>query len=674
MTPMEEPRLKLYFREVIYQNPAAKKTSVCGVFSYEAQNIEEARLGNIYIVGKISNLPPKKHKSFDFMLTVLASAIKRDFYADPRKNTLEALESALQGANIYLADFVKKGHDEWIGNIDFTCMVFAQNNIHIGQTGNMLVYLLRGQMMTNIARKFSIMQKSDPIKTFSNIASGTLEENDRLIISTDDIFALASAQKIKEINLGGDSEDFYDFIKENLKGQKQTSQKQEKSATEQINSLACLIVDVETKPPAKKKTKPKIVEPQNANLDLQKLANTYIRISINWFRPDFSQPGSSRLVNFLSRYAILNYFIALFLVAAIILSPYLVKKIDYESKITRIETMISRIQELIDKSAIALAYQDQLSAQNLLQQANDLTANIDSLSANLPQAAKDKIEKDFEPIKNRLELQENTINNVVVINIPEEITDLSQSTYSFEPKGMLVAPGMIYLFEMSSGFIDKIDLENSQTPTLSYLSSKDTFKLGAVIGDSIFLLADPEKMYIYEKNGNQSISLINPNLENTANIKDMDAFNNNIYFLDAQNQTIRKYAISDAVLSGSNWLKSGSDPNLFDAQYMAIDGAIYISKSDGTIFQYLQGQKQKEIKPKVSPPITAAAKLFTKDGMKNLYILDAQNKRIISVNKENNFTVQYVSENFSTLKDFWITEDENSVFLLDGLKIYKFGI
>src|SRR4030043_1183889 len=100
---MEQSRLNLYFREIIYHHLLAKKDSVCGVFSYEALNVEEIGLGNLYIVGKISNLPPKKHKSFDFLLTLLASAIKREFYADHRRTTIEALESALQSANMYLA-------------------------------------------------------------------------------------------------------------------------------------------------------------------------------------------------------------------------------------------------------------------------------------------------------------------------------------------------------------------------------------------------------------------------------------------------------------------------------------------------------------------------------------------------------------------------------------------
>ena len=254
---MEDSNLRLYFREIVYHNPSTKKSSVCGVFSHEATTAEEMQLGSLYLVGKISGIPVKKHKSFDFLLNLLASAVKRDFYANTKKNVIEAMESALQGANIYLADFTKRGHKEWIGNLDFTCLAFSQNNIYIGQTGNMLVYLLRQNTITNIAKKFSILQKNEPIKTFSNIASGTLEEGDKLIISTNDILTLVSQQKIKEMNTESGSEEFYDFLRENLENQTGNNKNKKDTERETINSMACLILDAETKPPQKEKKTPK---------------------------------------------------------------------------------------------------------------------------------------------------------------------------------------------------------------------------------------------------------------------------------------------------------------------------------------------------------------------------------------------------------------------------------
>jgi hypothetical protein len=671
---MEDLNLKLYFREIVYHNPSTKKSSVCGVFSYEAMTAEEIQLGDLYLVGKISNIPAKKHKSFDFLLNLLASAIKRDFYANTKKTTVEAMESALQGANIYLTDFTKRGHEEWIGNLDFTCLVFLKNNIYIGQTGNMLVYLLRQNTITNIAKKFSVSQKNEPIKTFSNIASGTLEEGDKLIIATDDILSVISQQKIKEMNIDSGSEEFYEFIKESLEKQSRAGKNKNTPKEELINSLACLILDAETKPPQKEKRLPKKEKTEFIGIDLQKLTNSYLSKTNNLLKTDFSQPKSSRLISFLSKYSIVNYLIALFLLSSLLLTPYVFQKIGYETKIKRIENIAERIKTLTTKSKIALAYQDQATAQSLLQQADILTSDIDSVLQVLPPTAKEKALNGFREIKENLDIQQNSINNVVVITNYEEITDLSKSTYAFDPRGMLFLDNTIYLYEITSGVINKINLENPSNPTLVFVSSKDTFKLGAVRENSFFLLSGPEKVYVCSKNNNYNTYMIKPNLENTLNIKDMTYYGDNIYFLDNVKQTILKYSPEETLLRGSNWLKKDSDPELADAQSFAVDGSVFVSKENGLILEYTQGQKTKEIRPQISPMLNGGAKLFTNEKMKNLYAMDPKNRRIVSINKKDNFTIQYVSENFDNLKSFWVNDDEKTIFFLSDSKIFRMEI
>jgi len=665
---MEETRLNLYFREIVYHNPSAKKDSVCGVFSYEALNVEEAKLGNLYLVGKISNLPPKKHKNFDFLLGVLASAIKREFYSDPRKNTLEALESALQGANIYLADFTKRGHNEWLGNLDFTCLAFSENNIHIGQTGNMLVYLFRKTVMSNIARKFSLPEKTpQPLKTFSNIASGNLEENDRLIIATPNFLEIASNQKIRELLSRPNTEEIYDFLKNYLENQ---------PAQNIINSLACLMLEAKTKAPEIKKKASEIEElPEAIGLELEKILNSHSEKLNSMVKTKI--PSSSKFykpLNNLLKSHIPNYLLGLFLIFLILLSPYLVQKLYYEIKISQINNLARRITETIFKSELSLAYQDQPTAQVLLKRADNMMNNIDTILIQLPENAREKPMEKIEAIQKDLDDQQNTINNVINIEEPEEIADLAKNSFSFNPQGILKIENLLYFYELNSGFLYKINLDNVEEHILVFLSSKDTFKLGAVRDNSLILLPNPEKIYLYGKNDNYNTYLLKPSLENTLNIKDMVNFAENLYFLDVAKLNILKYSPQESVLNGKNWLVKESNPELADAQSLTLDGSIYVSKADGTIIEYKQGKKTREIKVKVSPALNNGGQLFTNDQMKNLYILDSTNKRIVSLNKKDDFTIQYVSNKFDALKDFWVDSGENTIYILNGTRVYKINI
>lgn len=654
--------LNLYFREIVYQKSLAKKNSVSGVFSYEALNIEQAQLGNLYLVGKISNIPSKKYKNYDFLLNLLASVIKREFYSDNQKTTEEALESTLQSANIYLADFAKKGHKEWIGNLDFTCLAFSKNKIHISQVGKMLIYLARKDTMSNIAKKFSSKtEKPQPLKTFSNIASGSLEQDDKIIIANSDVLEIVSFQKIKELISYPSGEELYNHIKNNLG---------------EVNSLACLILEARTKSPAIEKEVP-ITEkaPQISPLDLERIFNSKSN-KFNNVLKNRIPPSSkySKILNPLLKYHLSKYLLVFFILLIIILSPYLVQKINYDLKINRIDNLIKRTKETINKSELSLTYQNQFDAQNLLQQANALIANASSLLTQLPEEAKKESAQNLQLIQENLDNQKNSINNVINIEQPEEITDLSKNTYSFNPKGILKLENNLYLYELSSGFIYKIDLNDIHSPTLIFLSSKDTFKLGTALKNALALLSSPEKIYIYSINDNYNTYFLKPGLENTLYVKDVTNYDDYIYFLDTENLNILKYAPENNSLIGSNWLNDEFREDLIDAQSLTIDGSIYVSRMDGTIIKYTSGKKVEEFKPQVSPEIKKGGQLFTTKTMKNLYILDPANQRIIVMNKNDNLTTQYISAQFDSLDDLWVTADERTIYILNGLKVYRVNI
>jgi len=637
--------LNLYFREIVYHNPSAKKDSVCGVFSYEAITMEEAQLGNLYLVNKISNLNSKKRKSFAFFTDLLASAIKRDFYSNPQRNTLTALESALQGANIYLTDFTKKGHKEWIGNLDFSCLAFSGNKIHIGQTGNILFYLFRNRTISNVTKKFSNKDKQNQLtKAFSNIASGEIQENDKFIIATRDLLKIISVQKLKELISAPTSEKLYEYIKEKLKENK-------------IVSLACLILEARTNKPVKEK-KQEVKTEEKTKLTILNLEETI----------------NSKLTISLIKNHFVKYFLIFFLLAILVLSPYFVQKIFYESKIGKADNFIKRANEIIGNSEISLTYQNQNEAQKFLQQANSLLAAAGNFLNKLPAMAKQEPIERLETAKRKFNDQENSLNNIVIIDEPEEISDLSKNAYAFNPKGILKLKNNLYLYELNSGFIYQIDLNNSYKPTLTFLSSKDTFKLGTALENSIALLSTPEKIYVYSKIDNYNTYLLRPDLENTLFIKDMANFNNSIYFLNTEKLDILKYDPQEEVLNGNSWLNDKYKEEIKGAKSLAVDGNVYVLKSDGTIAEFTQGKKTRDIKPKINPALNSGKEIFTKPEMKNLYILDPDNKRIISFNKNENSAIQYFSEYFDSLDDFWITPDEKNIYILNGQKVYKIDI
>jgi hypothetical protein len=177
--------------------PKETKGAFCDTFVYEPENIQEQTLGNFYIVGGISN---KLANNSSYLVNLLASIVKKDYYGNPRRNPFEALESALHKANMTLADFTESGNTSWIGNLDMVVAVWQEKKLHFSLTGKIKIYLLRNNEITDIGQNLLKNEtKPHPFKTFANIASGSLEEGDKIIFATPAIAQEFSSGTLKNI-------------------------------------------------------------------------------------------------------------------------------------------------------------------------------------------------------------------------------------------------------------------------------------------------------------------------------------------------------------------------------------------------------------------------------------------------------------------------------------------
>ncbi len=155
-------------------------------------------------------------------------------------------------------------------------------------------------------------------------------------------------------------------------------------------------------------------------------------------------------------------------------------------------------------------------------------------------------------------------------------------------------------------------------------------------------------------------------------------FNNRLYLLDKNNNQIYRFNKDANGFSGRDgWIKETADLN--DSVSLAIDGYVYILKSNGEILKYLKGKKENFELESVEPPITQAKKIIVSPKLEYIYILEPVGKRLIIFDKTGNFIMQYKNDNFTDLKDFEIDEankkiyflNENSVCETDGLHFEK---
>lgn len=131
---------------------------------------------------------------------LLLHILKENYFSDPHKKPLASFESALSKANEELAKATEEGKIHWLGRLNAIVGVISGDEIHLSKTGGAEAFLLRGQKLVQITEDLNAPKSENvlhPLKTFVNIASGDLEEKDRLLFVTPSILANTSQDAMK---------------------------------------------------------------------------------------------------------------------------------------------------------------------------------------------------------------------------------------------------------------------------------------------------------------------------------------------------------------------------------------------------------------------------------------------------------------------------------------------
>lgn len=186
------------------------------LFDYAPENIYQQPLGSLVGFFEI------KEYSEDsaYVVNFLTSVLKKEYYINPKRPVTESLDSALHKVNMALSELAKHGNVQWLGKLNAAICVLEKNSTHFSVSGSAKIFLYRNTGLTNISEDLaSDMIDPHPLKTFVNVSSGRLEKNDRLLITTEDIYHLFTIQELKKNFQRFESEKMVQFLKTALSNQ-----------------------------------------------------------------------------------------------------------------------------------------------------------------------------------------------------------------------------------------------------------------------------------------------------------------------------------------------------------------------------------------------------------------------------------------------------------------------
>ena len=186
------------------------------LFDYAPENIYQQPLGSLVGFFEV------KEYSDDsaYVVNFLTSVLKKEYYINPKRPVTESLDSALHKVNMALSELAKHGNIEWLGKLNAAICVLEKNNTHFSVAGNAKIFLYRKLGLTEISEDLaSDSSEPHPLKTFVNVSSGRLEKDDRLLITSADIFHIFSTIELKKNFQRFEGEKFVQFLKTALSNQ-----------------------------------------------------------------------------------------------------------------------------------------------------------------------------------------------------------------------------------------------------------------------------------------------------------------------------------------------------------------------------------------------------------------------------------------------------------------------
>jgi hypothetical protein len=622
--------------------------------------------GRIFINLEIQNNPAEAETIGD----VIFDTVRKAFFADLEKDPYLRFEDAIKMVNHELNTIRDEKSSKYIGNLNVLIAAVAGNNLYITQSGEAEAYLIRRRLCTAISEGLSEDGSGD---IFANIASGSLEPNDYILLSSTRILRYISKTDLSKV-----------FASKNLVAS--FGELKDLLGSEVLTKVGLIGVAIVEKSSFSEDEKGKIVahlekeevvSMENApskSGSIASLKNAVSRLStvVDDLRRKVTSAKSSvggavkrgepaRLPTAWTKDRILAAVIVavLFLTVGVF---WLKNRANEQQTIDKYTTILSEVREKVASAETTGQYNKDQAGQLLNQAEKDA---LDVINSGYMRAKANEM----------LQLVKDARDKLDGVLRPEAkvLVDLSQKRPNVSALGILGIKGNLFAFEYNALY--PIVLDKVQDPMT--IDENETVIVGTVYDDkdSLMFYTKSGKVVEYKDNRMAPVDTADEKFHPGVSVQ---GYSNKLYVLDAaQNQIWRYTRRRDKFDAAEAW---NINADVKNGVSLAIDGNIYVLNSDGSITKIFSGNKQDfPIKKQPINPPTKPTKIFTELDMSQIYVLEPSTSRIFIYYKDERtggatYSSQLVFEDLTDLRDLYVDKDTNKLYLLDATKVYTVGL
>lgn len=521
--------------------------------------------------------------------------------------------------------------------------LIEQHSILLAAVSGKILYLLgEGEVEVYLKRA----DKLSPLLTVgskSQLISGFLQEQDRLLLSTKSLVEFLGGDLEKSLQLPMDA--FEEEITDRIGASNLENQ-----------GLAGLAVEIQEDDmqevgPKQEEILPLAEETPSYNLPSSgRIRINPLRVIKKIYTGYFPKSGRGRLI------------LAVVLITAIVLGVGL--KYKQTKDVQREAQFVQALSSAKDdfSAAKGISSLNPAEAKNRLESAGNKISQALILKPNDTEAQnlKKQIDQESSSI-----LQQSSVSSFPVF------LDLELIKKDFKSARMSLSAGKLLLLDPDTKTLVAIDLSKKSNQILAGREQLGEAAIGSLNGSLAFVYSK-DKGVLRVDSQNQKLTSVAKTDEDWGIVQDLYSFAGNIYLLDSLKNQIWKYLPTNEGYSGKReYLSKNTKADLANALRMQIESSIYILKSGGEILRFTKGEKDNFGLEGLPSGVKDPKSFFVSSDTENLYLLDSGNSRLLILTKTGSYKGQMEGEKFAGATDLAVDEKGKKVYLLDGSKIYS---
>lgn len=697
------------------------KNYTCETYIFEPSSHEQS-LGRLLAVAETEERDGVGSELLDLAMT----AIQREYYRDPSRGAVSSFESALHQANLVLHDSSEQGVRDWMGYFNVVVGVLVNNILHISVSGEALTLLCRKSHVTNISYGLSHLPITNPLRTFSQVASGTIAARDIIFFGTSqfdtafphsdlvrlsvDHSASTIGLRLRQLYTDRKLHNPVAGLTISILPQHISEPRREMNPDTHRRSIATMAI-----PPIRK---PLIIHTSRLKSILAlvlQLTMSCLRYASQYgkkaavYASHATRKGVTSLAkrketpasSFMSKiaavqkplrdlpswpkrilptikdrlttlpkssriFAILTVILAIAFVSSLLLLRH---RRTEDQHIQRASEILHEAETKQEAAASALIYNNREQAQKLLNEADGLAKELQATGL---------YTNEVNDLSSKITQQRDRLQRIVRVNdaTTTVVADLSKELNGTALQRIFFANNALYTYNPATNAIIKIDPAGAVSVVQESTENIGFFIDGAAheADKTIILLTKDAGLALFDTKNTtitkQDISLPAA----TSDIGAIAPYGTRLYVYEKSTKNIYAYSKSlRGYTSGEPWIKATDFPT-DTIKSIAVDGSIYTLHTDGQINKLFKGEKVEFKVDSVTPALSSPNRLFTSEASKFIYVLDPAEKRVVIFDKKGVLQRQIYLTSSTNLTDISLSADEKTLYALDEERIISINL